>query len=98
MLTDIDPEGVEARAVSKAAGLDRARVLEIGTGDGRLAYRYADRTALVVGLEPQPEELRSALALRPVHLARRVRFVRGSTVLLPFRSATFDTALFAWSL
>ena len=40
-------------------------VLEIGSGDGRLTWRYADKVARVVGLEPDAEKHAAALENHP---------------------------------
>ena len=38
-----DPEGNETATLFDLVDLDGAEVLEIGCGDGRLTWRYADR-------------------------------------------------------
>jgi 2-polyprenyl-3-methyl-5-hydroxy-6-metoxy-1,4-benzoquinol methylase len=43
MTNELDPEGVESRTLLQAADFNNARVLEVGSGDGRLAFRYARR-------------------------------------------------------
>ncbi len=95
---EIDPDGVEPAALLEVADFERARVLEIGTGDGRLAFRYAPRTSFCVGIEPKADEIASAVAGRPSHLRGRLSFVQASAITLPFRAESFTTALFAWSL
>ena len=39
MGSELDPKGVETRAVLSAADFRDARVLEIGCGDGRVTFR-----------------------------------------------------------
>ena len=90
---EIDPEGVEMAALSAVARLSGARVLEIGCGDGRLAKRYARATRLTVGLDPADDRMTAWAGMT----AMTLHFVRASTPL-PFRDATFDVALFGWSL
>ncbi|HEY2965307.1 MAG TPA: class I SAM-dependent methyltransferase, partial [Actinomycetota bacterium] len=48
----IDPEGNETEALFALVDLGDAEVLEIGCGDGRLTWRYADRTAHVTAIDP----------------------------------------------
>ena len=98
MATNLDPQRAELHALFGAANFGTARVLEIGSGDGRLAFRYADTSPLVVGIDEQDEELASARRNRPARLATRLRFVRASAEALPFRGDVFDIGLFAWSL
>jgi ubiquinone/menaquinone biosynthesis C-methylase UbiE len=94
-----DPEGTERRYLLRYAdlGTRRLRVLEVGSGDGRLTWRYAGIAAQVVGVDLHPDDLRIALADRPVHLEERVHFARADAEQLPFRSDAFDRAIFAWS-
>jgi len=97
MATIIDPAGRESRALFDAAAFTGARVLEIGSGDGRLALRYAGVARSVVGVESGADEVAAAVA--GCSASRdRLRFVRASGVKLPFGAAVFDIALFGWSL
>ena len=98
MATIIDPAGKETRALFDAAAFSRARVLEVGSGDGRLALRYADVASSSVGLESSADDISTATATFPPSGGGRLRFVRGSGVLLPFRAGTFDIAVFGWAL
>ena len=98
MATELDLRGMESRVLLRAADFEKARVLEVGSGDGRLAFRYASASAFVVGIEPEAEEIVSALEACPPDLRRRVGFLRASALALPFRDDTFDIAVLAWSL
>ncbi len=98
MASELDPEGVESRALLQATDFKNARVLEVGAGDGRLAFRYANASAFVVGIEPQAKELASALEACPSHLRQRIRFLQATALALPFRNGSFDIAVLAWSL
>lgn len=95
---DLDPEGAEPRALSTAVDFDASRVLEVGCGDGRLAFRYAMETAFVIGIDPGREDIRAACAARPTELRSRLTFIPGDALALPFRDNTFDIAVLAWSL
>ena len=94
----IDPEGAETDALAQIAMLDGLRVLELGCGDGRLTFRYADAAESVLAVDPDPDQIAAARAALPLHLADRVSFaaVGAAEVDVPRRS--FDLALFAWSL
>ena len=98
MATELDPDGAESTAILQAAQFNQARVLEVGSGDGRLAFRYAMVSASVVGIEPDATQLTLARRACPASLRRRVSFVQATALALPFRSATFDIAVLAWSL
>ena len=98
MASELDPDGVESRTLLQATDCSNARVLEVGSGDGRLAFRYAKASAFVVGIEPQEAELAAAVDACASDLRQRVSFLRASALALPFRNETFDIAVLAWSL
>ena len=98
MASDLDPLGVETQTLLDAADFSNARVLEIGAGDGRLTFRYAQASPSVVSIDPNVGEVASAVKACPSHLARRLRFVLATALALPFRHDAFDIALLAWSL
>jgi len=47
-----DPEGIEMKAVLKHLSFDGKDVLEIGCGDGRLTFKYAEMARRVVAIDP----------------------------------------------
>lgn len=85
-------------------GLDRlargARVLEVGTGEGRLALGYATAARSVLAIDPDPASIDRAreragrLGLDP----RRVRFLPLAAQELDVGRERFDLAVLAWSL
>jgi ubiquinone/menaquinone biosynthesis C-methylase UbiE len=93
-----DPQGTETRALLNAAEFAKARVLEIGCGEGRLIFRYASATALIAGIEPDAAPLSVAAGSCPSEFRPLVTFVQATAPLLPFRDAAFDIVLFAKSL
>jgi len=93
-----DPEGNEITHLHQLGQLDGMRILEIGCGTGRMTWRYASRPVAVVGLDPSPEKLATALANRPADLAKKVDFIQGTAEMLPFGDEFFDVAIMAWSL
>jgi ubiquinone/menaquinone biosynthesis C-methylase UbiE len=94
MPTEIDPAGVEAGLVLRAANFRDAHVLEVGAGDGRLTFRYSTAARLVVGIDTKAAEIRSAA--KTAH--ESVRFLCASATALPFPGAKFDIVLLASSL
>ncbi len=93
-----DPEGTERNYLLRylAPGGD-TRVLEVGCGDGRLTWRYARSAGTITGIDLHPDDLRIARADCPGDLMKRVRFVQACAEQLPFRTGSFDRAIFAWS-
>jgi 2-polyprenyl-3-methyl-5-hydroxy-6-metoxy-1,4-benzoquinol methylase len=94
-----DPEGSETEALFELVDLDGRRVLEIGCGDGRLTWRYADRTTHVTAVDPFADGI-----------ARAKERLRGSKLPIDFREVdfldfaaesrpdVFDVAILSWSL
>jgi ArsR family transcriptional regulator len=93
-----DPEGAETAALAAIADLRGKRVLEIGSGDGRLTWRYADATAHVLGIDTDEDRVAAARAATPRSLRERVRFEVTDVAGLTAPRSRFDIALLAWSL
>ena len=94
----LDPEGNEPVALFDFAGdFSGQRVLEIGCGDGRLTWLYADQAAHVVALDPNADDIALAIQNCPPHLRERVEF-RTGTIQEYESPETFDLALLSWSL
>ena len=94
-LVDLD---AEMRALRTLGGLDSARVLEIGCGDGRLTLRYAQSARSVLAIDSRAEAIVLASSRLPAELAGRVRFEVGSALELNQAPASFDAALLSHSL
>ena len=73
-------------------------VLEIGCGEGRLTWQYAQGTRKTVGIDPDLDALRIANVDRPVDLKEKACFARADSQHLPFPKERFDLAVLAWSL
>jgi len=103
MTIQIDPEGSEIQLLLDFLGdLSGSSVLEVGSGDGRLTWRYAERAGRVVGIDPKPEAVALAIQNRPETLHQRVSFLSASledfaAEALP-RGERFDRVLLSWSL
>ena len=99
MPIQLDSECNEPAALFEFAGnLTGQRVLEIGCGDGRLTWLYADQAAWVIGLDPKPDDIALALQNCPPHLRERVEFRVGTVQEFVPPAEKFDLALLAWSL
>jgi ubiquinone/menaquinone biosynthesis C-methylase UbiE len=99
MPIQLDPEQNEPVALFDFAGsLAGQRVLEVGCGDGRLTWLYADQAAYVVGIDPQPDDITLAIQDCPPHLRERVEFRAGTIQEFALPTEKFDLALLSWSL
>ncbi|MDP3673976.1 MAG: metalloregulator ArsR/SmtB family transcription factor [Novosphingobium sp.] len=85
---------VEDALARLLAGSPLGRLLDVGTGTGRMAELFEPAADAVDALDNSPEMLRLARA-RLQHLAPgRVELVQGDFAALPFADAAFDTVLF----
>jgi cyclopropane fatty-acyl-phospholipid synthase-like methyltransferase len=96
-----DPEENETRAILQYAGsFEGKSVLEIGSGDGRMTWRYADLAAHVTGIDPDAVRFQRAQDAFPNHLRHKVEL--HNIGLDEFATQThtdqFDIAILAWSL
>jgi len=93
-----DPENAEQKRLLDFADFADAHVLEVGSGEGRLTWKYAAASKRTVGLDPDHDALRVARADCPAELRPRVTWTGASATHLPFAKETFDLAVLAWSL
>ena len=105
MAIQIDPEGNEIAVLIDLAGDFTAKnVLEIGSGDGRLTWRYAGRAGHVIGIEPKAEKTALAEKNMPASLRGRVEMRTqdlrqfAAELAASSRPARFDLAILSWSL
>ncbi len=95
----IDPEGNETQALFNLCGNWTGKtVLEIGSGDGRLTWRYAEKVARVLALEPSEEAHRLALKNRPHEMGHVELRNVGFEGFARKNKERFDLALLSWSL
>jgi ubiquinone/menaquinone biosynthesis C-methylase UbiE len=97
MPVDKDPEKQETAHLLDFGGFAGKRVLEVGSGDGRLTWRYARSARRVVGIDVDRDDLRIAHIERPSDQATSTLFVEATSLGLPFRKESFDMAVLAWS-
>jgi 2-polyprenyl-3-methyl-5-hydroxy-6-metoxy-1,4-benzoquinol methylase len=95
-----DPENNEIRALFDLVDLSGKHVLEIGSGDGRLTWRYAEPASHVTGIEPFEEAIGRATANQPDALRDRVKFhhIAFEDFVAARESEMFDMAILSWSL
>jgi 2-polyprenyl-3-methyl-5-hydroxy-6-metoxy-1,4-benzoquinol methylase len=94
-----DPEGNETDALFDLVDLRGAHVLEVGAGDGRLTWRYADRAARVTALEPfEGSVARAKERLGETDLPVEFRHAAFEDFAAGREPDLFDVALLSWSL
>jgi len=93
-----DPEGTETRVINDLVDFRNKRVIEIGCGNGRLTWRYADVAKSVLGIDPGAESIDAANAARPDELVESVSFRVGDVTSADLPDGQYDVAVLAWSL
>ena len=98
MTIKVDPEENEIGALLDFVDLDEARVLEIGSGDCRLTWRYAGRVEQVTAVEPFAPAVTRAREQLPRELEGRVvlRQVAFEEFAAQAPASVFDVAIFSF--
>ena len=98
----LDPTENEIQAFfNLARDFTGQSVLEVGCGNGRLTWCYANQASQVIGIDPKEERIRQAQADTPAELKDRVAFLAIGLEDFYKRSSqapAFDRVLFSWSL
>lgn len=90
--------GREIRAFGGPARFRGKDVLDIGTGNGRLAFDAARYARLVVGVDPSDGAIEIARRKVDALGIRNVEFRVGSAQDLDVIRERYDIAIFSWSL
>ncbi len=100
MAVRVDPENNETRALFDMANFGGQRVLEIGCGDGRLTWRYADKAAHVTAIDPVARQIALAKEHLPGSLQDRIEFhcIAFEDFAAANAPAVFDVVILSWSL
>ena len=96
-----DPEEAETQAIHALVAFAGADVLEVGCGDGRLTWRYAEGARSVLALDPDAdatEQARASLASLPDQLRHSVAFQAADITNVELPAQAFDVMVLASSL
>ncbi|RPF72269.1 ArsR/SmtB family transcription factor [Aurantiacibacter spongiae] len=86
-------EQVEARLSEALEDAPLGRLLDIGTGTGRIAHLLANSTEHIVGLDRSPEMLRVARSRLQALPSGEWELIQADFGALPFADASFDTVV-----
>ena len=98
MIGLLDPEGVETRVIHDLVDFRGKDVLEIGCGDGRMTWRYADAAASVLAFDPDEPSIAAAREETPERLKAKVAFRVAGMMDIDLADAAYDVGLFSWSI
>ncbi len=87
------PEAQVEKVMADLLGAPLGRLLDIGTGTGRIATLFAASAESVVAIDRSAEMLRLARGKLPHEVADKVRFLAGDFYALPAEDGSADTAI-----
>jgi ubiquinone/menaquinone biosynthesis C-methylase UbiE len=93
-----EPNNIELEKIYKYVDFNEKKVLEIGCGDGRLTYQFAEKAKKVLAIDPNSEIIDFAKENLPDNLVSKVDFQSRPGENLSFISDPFDIAFFSYSL
>lgn len=94
----MDPQGVETGVINDLVDFDGLRVLEVGCGDGRMTWRFAEEASSVLAVDVNDEKIEAAKRATPDHLRSMVRFEVCDITQTRLAGDSFDGAVFSYSL
>lgn len=100
MTIRIDPENNETRALFDMVNFSRQHVLEIGCGDGRVTWRYADKATRVTAIDPSAKQIALAREQLPTQLKDRIEFrdIGFEDFATASAPSVFDIVILSYSL
>ena len=95
-----DPEGISAEIIQEFYDFTYRRVLVIGCGKGRITMAIAENSQHVTAIDPNEDDIQTAVQNTPTHLKDKINFITSSIADFeqPSDTSKFDIALFTWSL
>ena len=94
----LDADGSERRAIRELVDFSDKDVLEIGCGNGRATWCYADSAASVLAVDPRERDIEQARQRTPQSLRGRVTFVAADATVLELPTGAFEVALLSRSI
>ena len=96
----IDPDNNETHALLDSVDFTGQHVLEIGCGDGRMTWLYADKASHVTAIDPSALQIALARESLPTQLRGRVEFqdIGFEDFYAASASSVFDIVILSWSL
>lgn len=99
MAKHVDSEGLEIKTVLRYTSFENKDILEIGCGDGRLTFKYAQVARRVIAIDPSEVSIETANRNTPKSLASTLTFRVGmGEDLSDYEAESFDVIFFTWSL
>ena len=98
MIGTHDPEGVETQVLHDLVDFNDKVIFEVGCGEGRMTWLYADVATSVLGFDPDDDAISNARKQTPEHLANRVEFRVADMKSVKLDEDAYDVGVLAWSI
>lgn len=93
-----DPDEIETQVIRNLVDFKGKDVLEVGCGEGRMTWRYADIARSVLAIDPDEDAIAIATEQTPSKLRSRVAFMATDITQLALAEDAFDIAILSWSI
>ena len=94
----LDPEEAETRVIHELVDFTGKDVLDVGCGDGRMTWRFAEPTHSTLGIDPVAESIETARASASAGRRAQVSFRVADITTTDMPRAAFDVVVMSWSL
>ena len=98
MIGTHDPEGVEKQVLHDLVDFNEKVIFEVGCGEGRMTWLYADVASSVLGFDPNDDAISKAREQTPEHLTNRVEFRVADIMAIKLDEDAYDVGILAWSI
>ncbi|MBN4064482.1 class I SAM-dependent methyltransferase [Dehalococcoides mccartyi] len=93
-----DPEGAEKQAIHALVNFDEKDVFEVGCGEGRMTWLYADSAASVLAFDPDEDAINEARQQTPESLQNTAEFRVADMLSVDLKKESYDVGILAWSI
>ena len=94
----IDPASAEPGMIARAADFSGMRVLEVGSGDGRMTAMISKRAKSVLSIDPDEDAISAALKRAEEYGLHNVEYRVEDVCTIDLKAGEFDSAFLALSL
>ena len=93
-----DPDQIETQVIRNLIDFTGKDVLEVGCGEGRMTWRFADIARSVLAIDPDEDSIAIAREQTPSKLRGRVAFMAAGITDIALSENAFDIAILSWSI
>jgi len=94
----IDPASAEPGMIARAPDFSGMRVLEVGSGDGRMTAMISKRAKSVLSIDPDEDAISAALKRAEEYGLHNVEYRVEDVCTIDLKTGEFDSAFLALSL